>query len=261
MTEAEILAEKINKKKKNFKGQWSNFKITFHLSSPITITHPFLNLDSVIQHMLMLENLDRDYFITDKKQNLSELLVASKPPFAGIVSKKHEITLNAVSTAIIEDDVEYRTETIFKRFEDRFLGDGQIRVGSGLFKAYAIKHIYIPASKVSFYITGVKDAIVEILERNLFGIGDNVRIGYGWIRKIEVEDTDDCYSVVKDGLAMRPIPVEMAIEYEEAVPMPYRPPYWDKKNVRLCVPPFSKVKLKKPYREFMKTFLGWKGEV
>lgn len=261
MTEAEILTEIVEKKKKNFTGDWSNFKITFHLSSPITLTHPFINLDSIIQHMLMMESLGRYFFVSDKKLNLSEFLTKGKPPFGAIVSKKYGIVLNTVSSAVVDDEVEYRTETIYKRFEDRFFGQGQVRVGSGIFKSYAMKHIYIPAPRISFYVTGIKDAIVEILERNLFGIGDNVRIGYGWIRKMEVEDTDDCYSVVKDGLAMRPIPVEMAIEYEEAVPMPYRPPYWDKKNVRLCVPPFSKVKLKKPYREFMKTFLGWKGEV
>jgi hypothetical protein len=51
------------------------------------------------------------------------------------------------------------------------------------------------------------------------------------------------WGLVKDGLAMRPIPIAYLRGYEDAVYMPYKPPYWSKKNIALCAVPFTRVEL------------------
>lgn len=37
----------------------------------------------------------------------------------------------------------------------------------------------------------------------------------------------------------------MCDEYEDAVYLAYKPPYWDPRNVALCVPPGARCKLKR----------------
>jgi len=49
---------------------------------------------------------------------------------------------------------------------------------------------------------------------------------------------------------MRPLPVEFCESYEEVAPLPYKPPYWEKRNVWMCVPPFTRCELKEKWRKY-----------
>ena len=242
---------KIKKKKDQKFGTYTNFKITFFFSSPVCITTPWLNLDSLIGHFMFMENLGSEFFITNKKINLSRYIPVGKMPYASLWHDEEKIAVPEVSVFYSEEPFEPHVEVLYKRFEGHFASfGGKIRVGSGHFRNYMIKHIYVPVEKGTFFIKGDKKFICDLLERNLFALGNDVRVGYGFIKDMSVEDTDKNYSVVMNGKAMRPLPVEFCESYEEAVPLPYKPPYWEKRNVRMCVPPFLKCKLKGKWRKY-----------
>ena len=84
----------------------------------------------------------------------------------------------------------------------------------------------------------------RLIETYLVGLGNDVRIGFGAIRDVAFEQIEEDWSIVAGGVAMRPIPVEMCAEYEDAAYLPYKAPYWSPHNVVLCVPPGARCKLK-----------------
>lgn len=221
--------------------KYTNFKVTFKMSSPICLTFPFLFVDALIGHLILLETLGREFFITDKKINLSKYMPKGKMPFG--TSFVNGITVPNISVAVMDCD-EFFSETIYKRFEDRFVEfGGKIRNNSGYFKSYMMKHIYIPATEVTAYILGDLEIIKGLFERNLFGLGNDIRLGYGMIKEMTFEPMQKNFSLVKDGICMRPIPIEFCKEYEEAELFPHKAPYWARTNMRLCTVPFTKVRL------------------
>lgn len=227
-------------------GKFVSFEVVFHLSTPICISYPWLNLDSILDHLMFAETLGREIFTTPKKVNLSELAVKGKRPYGKVWEPDSKTAIPTISCGIFDRDITYRTETIYKRFEDRFASfGGKIRIGQGRFKAYMMKHIVVPAKSVTFYVWGDLDYIRGLIDRNLFAIGNDIRIGYGWLKSVEYRLAPERKNCIwEEGRALRAIPIEFCRKWEDAVPIPYRSPYWDSKNVRLCVVPFSKCELK-----------------
>jgi CRISPR type IV-associated protein Csf3 len=227
-------------------GKFTSFEVIFHLMTPICISYPWLNLDSIIDHLMFAESMKREIFTTPKKINLSELAVQGKRPYGKLWDSQSKTAIPTISCGIFDREITYKTETIYKRFEDRFAPfGGKIRIGQGRFKAYMMKHIIVPARAVTFYVWGDMDYIRGLIERNLFAIGNDIRIGYGWIKKIEYHSTPERKNCVwENGKSLRAIPVEFCRSYRDAVPIPYRSPYWDSKNIRLCAVPFSECELK-----------------
>ncbi len=240
--EIDFWTEMLNSETQYPRFRFNPFRIIFYLSSPICLTTPFINLDSVIDHLMFAEKLGRYFFITPKKMNLSRLgKRIHRKPYGAFI--QDGIVLPAITSGII-DNQKYHIETIYKRFEDRFVNfTGKIRNNQGHFKSFAMKHIYIPATKITFEIHGDRDFIEQLFDRNLFALGNDIRIGYGAIKKIETESINE-FSLIKDGFAQRPIPVEFCHSYEDAAIIPYRPPYWAKSNNKLCVVPFTKCEAK-----------------
>lgn len=240
--EIEFWSNMLNSETRFPRFRFTPFRITFYLSSPICLTTPFINLDSIIDHLMFLEKLGRYYFVTPKKINLSKL--ARHPhakPYGAFI--QNGIVLPAITSGII-DNQKYHLETIYKRFEDRFTDfKGKIRNNSGHFKSFAMKHIYIPATKITFDVYGDRNFIEQLFDRNLFALGNDIRIGYGFIKKIETESISE-FDLIRDGVAQRPIPIEFCSSYDDVAVIPYRPPYWAKSNNKLCVVPFTKCEAK-----------------
>jgi len=248
--EIEYFVSKIEKNRKESYGKFEGIKITFEFSSPVCLTYPWIVFDGIIEHFLYLNSLGRDFFITDKKMNLSRYIVKNKKPYGAMYHKDVRIAVPLASAGMF-DSGEYKMETIYKRFEDRFCSfRGKIRIASGMFKSYAMRHIYIPARSVTFFVYGDFEFLKDLICRNIFAIGNDVRIGYGFVKKCLVERDSLKRTVVWNGIAMRPIPVEFCEEYEQSAMMAYRSPYWAKENVRLCVVPFTRCRLKKEFKGY-----------
>lgn len=228
--------------------QWSRFvpfKVTFKMGAPVCVTTPWISFDGLLSHLLLLDALGEDYFVTPKKLDLSSHLPRNRRMLP--LLRTGEIYHASVSQ--FHPNM-LRVDTIYKRFEERWtdnLKQRKIRMGSGHFRAYMMKQPYITAKEVVFYACGDIKLVRELIDRYICGIGNDYRIGYGAVRGILIEPTPEDYSIVANDVAMRPVPIEMCEKYEDAVYLPYKPPYWSPRNVVLCVPPGARCKLKDEY--------------
>ncbi len=222
-------------------GRFVPFKVTFKMGSPVCVTTPWVSFDGLLAHLMLMDAFGRDFFITPKKLNLMPYL----PMTRHIPLKK----TGAVHHASVSQFEPYsvRVTQIYKRFEERWaerLNRRRIHAGSGHFRAYAMRQPYIPCEKVVFYACGDMDIVQRFIEEYLVGLGNDTRIGFGAVRDVQFENLDEDRSLVADGVAMRPIPVEMCADYDDAAYLPYRPPYWAPENVVLCVPPGARCRLR-----------------
>ncbi len=220
-----------------------SFAITFNMGSPVCITHPWISFDSLIAHLLLLDGLGDDYFITPKKLDLS----GAWPKNRRLLPIKRTGQLYHASVSQFEPVDTVRVTQIYKRFEterSENLNRTKIRVGQGYFKSYALKQPYVPAQRVRFFVHGDVDLIGNLIDKYLIGLGNDTRIGFGTIRSWKIEETDGDWSIIWNGIAMRPIPVEMCEEWEDEAMLAWKAPYWSPRNVTLCVPPGARCRLK-----------------
>ncbi len=120
----------------------------------------------------------------------------------------------------------------------------KIRIGSGEFKRYDMPMPYTSAEEIVFYVNGNKAEIQRLLQY-IPSIGKKRSQGYGNVRTWHVEQSTHDYSVVKDGVPMRPIPVSEAIPFnlkcDVEMLFACRSPYWHRKNLARCYMPLCKV--------------------
>lgn len=234
---------KIELPQKEFK--YEPLKIEIFLGAPISITHPWVHGDSLIIELYLKKFLKQDYFLLPSKTVIDfdyhKLPIYFKEFFYSSVS-------------IFNNNI-MKSTTIYKRFEDKYepkTKRKKIPLGSGYYKSFAMKMVYVITDKILFYVKGDYNEISELLS-DLQGIGSETRIGWGEVRKINIEKIDNDYSVYKDNKAMRPIPVKFLKNYSEVAILTYKPPYWDISNIELCAVPFSEVSFD---REMEKYFFG-----
>jgi len=236
MNEIEYFISKIPKD--NSRYVFEPFRITFQLGSPIALNHPWMHFDSLIFHVLLKRWLGQDYYILPPKFPLGRALKGNELAYLPI--KKTDGLYHA-SVSILEP-YKIQLARIYKRFETRWT-DGikkkKVYRGSGFFKDYAIAEPYIPAKTCMFYINGDINVISDVLN-DVISLGNDTRIGWGKILEYNIEKTDKDCSIVKDGKAMRPIPVWLCKEFGDQVPLAWRSPYWAPENVALCCPPFER---------------------
>jgi len=223
-------------------GRFVPFKVTFKMGSPVCVTTPWINFDGLLAHLLLLDALGQDFFITPKKLNLSAYLPKNRRL---IPLKKTGDIYHASVSQFIPHSI--RVTQIYKRFEERWtrkLNRKKIHTGSGHFRAFVMKQVYVPCKEVIFYALGDMDIVGGLIEKYICGLGNDYRIGFGIVRDVVFEELEEDWSIVAHGVAMRPIPVEMCEEYEDAAYLAYKGPYWSPKSVALCVPPGARCKLK-----------------
>ncbi len=229
----------IIEKLKGYKAplEFEPLKVVFEMTSPIMLGHPFIHLDGLILHLLYRNILDDDYYCLPSKKpiNFSQYV---KAPL-----KQTEDVYHA-SVSFFDTDTKFAT-TIYKRFCTEYLEllqtkKQKIMKGSGFFRDYMMKMIYIPAKVVFFYVNGNKTEIEQLLQ-HVVSLGKKTAYGFGRVKSLCVEEIETDYSLVKNGLAMRPIPTRILLKTETKVMLAYKPPYWDKCNVELCAFPGAKI--------------------
>jgi hypothetical protein len=214
-------------------------KVTFRLRSPLALGFPWINLDSLLLHVKLREELGEKYYTLPTK-------IPAK------IVEEYELPLKrwrdiyAASVSLIDNTAtlpgEYRVFSYFKRGDFPFTR-GKLRRGSGFFKDFYLRQPYIPAKSVIFYCVGEKEE-VERLAKMVTGLGKDRNIGFGLIKDATVEEAEEDCSVTCRGLAMRPIPVSYLESYTEATQLAYKPPYWAKENITLCAVPFTRAEVK-----------------
>ena len=211
------------------------------MQTPIMLGHPWIALDGILAHLINRELRGQDYYTLPSKEPISQNflykgalmpLAQTKDVFHGSVAW---LDCNEASTA-----------TIYKRFAEQQSHTIQTRtkaidIARGHFKAYAMRLPYIPARTATFYVRGNLKEVLRLLSY-LPGLGKKVAYGYGMIKAVAVEETEADFSLVKDGVAMRPLPCSLGFDSDEKMVLAYKSPYWDKRNVTACVPPGARIK-------------------
>jgi len=226
---------------------YSNFAIAFNMQTPIMLGHPWLALDGILAHLINRELRGQDYYTLPSKEVIPQTFLyhGATMPLAQTKDIFH------ASVAWLDCN-EASTATIYKRFAEQQCNTIKtkkkaIDIARGHFKAYRMVLPYLSASKAIFYVRGNLKEIVRLLSY-LPGLGKKVAYGYGAYRSISVEETPENWSLIKDNIAMRPIPLNMLEQASEQMYLAYRPPYWDKTLVKPCAPPGSIIKFKKEYK-------------
>lgn len=215
-------------------GRYEPFMLTFYMGGPICLTTPWLNLDGLLSHLVLFHGFQEEYFLLPKKKKLD----FPEKWMAAPLKKTDEIYHASVS--FFEPRSTVRVTNIYKRFETGGtdgLKTKKIRRGSGYFRDHILRQPYFAARQVYFYGCGDKELIDSLLNDYILGLGNDFRVGFGPVRGWKVEKVGQDFSLVRNGAAMRPIPVEMCAEFDEIVPMSYKPPHWDPRNIADCVPP------------------------
>ena len=207
--------------------------------------HPWIALDGILAHLINREIRGQNFWTLPSKEPIPNVLGRQQNlmPLKKTVCYPHGDVYHG-SVAWL-DCADASATTIYKRFDESRCHMIQtqkqkIDVGRGLFRAYMMRLPYIPAKTACFYACGDLMEVLRLLSY-LPGLGKKVAYGYGMIKGVSVEETDEDYSLMKDGVAMRPLPDFLA-DSDEKMMLAYRPPYWDKRNVVPCVPPGAHVK-------------------
>ncbi len=224
---------------------WTPCRIECRLGAPICLTYPWLFFDSLVAHLNSRAHDPVAYRKQDSK--------VVQPPPARMSDVLFHRYVRHGSASIIDDKFT-TVSTIYSRFADaelfRMRGSGQVRMaegwrlaeGSGAYKSHAIKLITIPARTVTFYAKARIDRLHDLF-RGLPGLGKKTSIGFGRLMSYKIIEIDQDYSVVRDGVAMRPIPVKFLAEHNDQAWMNWRPPYWSNEP-ELCAPPGARVRMR-----------------
>ncbi len=218
------------------------FRATARLRTPISVTTPWIAFDGLLFHLRLLDLLGRDFYLLPGKLSLAEQMPEERwtIPLARTGSIWHG------SASVIEPDTVRVTKT-YKRFEDRWtegLTLKRVRQGHGHYRAYMMSQPYIPARTVTWWGCGDVAEVERLLRAHVVGLGNDFRIGWGAVSAIDVEEVPEDLSLIRDGKAARALPVSMCEQYGDAAFLAYKPPYWDPRNVALCVPPGARCKLR-----------------
>jgi len=220
--------------------RYEPLEITFHLASPITLSHPWMHFDGLIYHLLFREVLGEDYFLLPRKfpfNALQDELDKIQP------IKIDSNGLYHASVSFLDADVK-KLGVYRKRFEDRwYSGRKKIYRGSGIFRDWSIQHLYLPTSKIRFYVLSDRN-MLKVLCELVTGLGNDTRVGWGAVRRFEIRKMEKDCSIVHQGIAMRPIPLFFLEYASEKVPLAWKPPYWARENVAFCAPPGAQVILR-----------------
>lgn len=225
---------------------WRNVKIDFNMMSPVAITYPWIFFDSVIAH-LHYRQLNPDAY---RKQD-SKIVNRDDSKKLGDNVIYHQYHGVSHGSASVIDHSLATYSNIYSRFDDAELFKlrtkgrvkmkkfNRIRSGFGYYRAHAIKLVTIPCRTVTFYAKCDVEKLVSLLG-GLPGLGKKTSIGFGFIKDYTISYTDSDMSVVKDGIAMRSIPIRLLSSWDDEAVMAWTIPYWASK-VERCAPPGAKV--------------------
>jgi len=223
-----------------FRHSWEPFALRCRLATPVALNHPWLHLDGIIAHLIQLRVRGREYY------NLPTKVLTHVPPghrYQHVLATSGGGLVHA-SVSQFEPETRLTSLQYFKRFEaDRFPRKRKVERGSGHYRDWMLRWVLVSAEWCTFYGVGDIALLRELLE-DLTHLGNDTRVGWGRVQRWELIPWSEDWSLVRDGRAMRPIPVRFLRSYSDAVPLAWKPPYWAAEHVELCAPPGAEVVLR-----------------
>lgn len=223
---------------------YTPLQIVMDVIPPIYIASPWLHLDSILSYLCLRDALGDLFYCMPTEETIDVSLLN--------LPLKRTSDVYHSSVGIYADNVKLYRDTIYKRFTDKETHKlthrqqkGRIKTNQGHFKDFMINLPIIITDTIIFYCNGDKKELERLLS-HLTSIGKKTSIGSGRIRNITITETNEDYSFFKENHIMRPIPATMDVPVFEGMifqQQPYKPPYWDKNNVCMCIVPENQIKL------------------
>lgn len=223
---------------------YTPLQIVMDVIPPIYIASPWLHLDSILSYLCLRDALGDLFYCMPTEETIDVSLLN--------IPLKRTSDVYHSSVGIYANNVKLYRDTIYKRFTDKETHKlthrqqkGRIKTNQGHFKDFMINLPIIITDTITFYCNGDKKELERLLS-HLTSIGKKTSIGSGRIRNITITETNEDYSFFKDNCIMRPIPATMDVPVFEGIifqQQPYKPPYWDKNNVCMCIVPENQIKL------------------
>jgi hypothetical protein len=209
-------------------------KVTMQMQSTV-VTTDYIFLDGLISSAVYKECIP-DYF--NIPENRNDLIYIPLPLKRYGFEHPFYAASIGFSDRIIEG-IDYwrkRTEIESKK---------KIQIGSGQYKLYDMPIPTMWAQSWFFYANGNMKEIRRLLQKHISAIGKKCSQGFGAIKEISIESHEHDWSVIKNGVPMRPIPVSEAqifnIDCNIEMYYAYRPPYWHRQNFTQCYMPMCRV--------------------
>lgn len=223
---------------------YTPLQIVMDVIPPIYIASPWLHLDSILSYLCLRDALGDLFYCMPTEETIDVSLLN--------LPLKRTSDVYHSSVGIYANNVKLYRDTIYKRFTDKETHKlthrqqkGRIKTNQGHFKDFMINLPIIITDTITFYCNGDKKELERLLS-HLTSIGKKTSIGGGRIRNITITETNEDYSFFRDNCIMRPIPATMDVPVFEGMifqQQPYKPPYWDKNNVCMCIVPENQIKL------------------
>lgn len=240
VTEKEIMKRLINY---TTGTDYEPLQVDLEICSPIYLTTPYINLDSIVLSLCTREALDDLFYILPSDKFIDTSVVDL--PFKLTDDVPHCSVGQFIGLNRLKKD------TVYKRFTDketyhltRKQQKGRIHTDRGHYKDFMIDLPMIICRGLRFYCNADKKDLTHLLS-HLRGIGKKVSIGSGRIKSVTIKPISEDYSFYKNGEIMRPIPTKLKVPICEGMTYrmeAYKPPYWNKDNVAMCVVPKSQIK-------------------
>lgn len=209
-------------------------KVTFEMRSPV-VTTDYIFLDGLISSAVFKDCVPYYY---DMPENRNELIHIPLPLKRYGTKEPFYAASIGFADKIVEgiDHWRKRTEIESKK---------KIQVGSGQYKMYDMPMPTQWAERWIFYANGNIDEVRRLLTTHISAIGKKCSQGFGSVKQIIVKPSEHDWSVVKDGVPMRPIPVSGAygssLDCDVEMYYAYRPPYWHRLNMTQCYMPMCRI--------------------
>ena len=237
---------------------WAYITLRFHLKAPIMVTHPWLNFDGLVAHMLLRLTMGQDYYSLPSNDPLGKRVRALPLPVRqSYFSHSSVVLFKNSAEELINVEESANIEYVHKRFHEpgaHLIGGkkSKINLGSGIYKNYSIRIPYVPARYADVYVEAKPQALL-LLMQHVSGLGKKTAYGLGEIAKLEVLPNPHKATAwnPKTKEALRPIPTRFCVDYEDFAYLAWKPPYWDRRNIDACVPVGAKCELTDQIKERM----------
>jgi len=207
-------------------GPYENLRITIRFSSPM-VADPWMCLDGVLQsqilHRIKIDPLDLDNSEVYNIPIPLEIIGKNKQyPSCSIAiagGRKHSTIWTKMWGSSVNPDAHV----------DQY--GSEVR--------YHMPMRYNDSLITTVFCRG-KATTIDRLLHHAYAIGKKRSQGYGRIKSVIIEPWAKNYSVIVNGVAMRPIPTEElknVYNKDYSGLTGYRPPYWHPQNQCFCVLP------------------------
>lgn len=219
-----------------------NLQLTIQLASPPALGFRWINGDGLVSYLCALDEYGRDFLeLRSREDHGGPLDLDLDVPVAETEGVRH------ASISFFDTD-ERRQEDIYGRYDEataHLIGGSRPRSkipkSGGEFKPQVMSLEYQPASRCVFFFRGKRTRLEQLFEQHFTGLGKKTSAGYGEVAGWEFTTIDDDRSLIANGQAMRPIPIEKLTFAAEQEHLSWRPPYHARENHTRCSPPGAQV--------------------